>query len=312
MLNQTRELKQQSLFGKIVKGKVISNDDPLHYGRVKIRIDSLHPQNLEDSNLPWVAAFNFSGGVNGQGSIQVPDVGSICWVIFPTNDLYSGCYLGALPNVSGELLEDYPNTYGRIDRSGNLFLINTEKDTVKFYHVSGTNISIDGSGHTKIQIANYSSSNPKADSSNSPGISIEVFGNVDLKCNEDVKFSCKNFQVDASQNMTLNAKTLNLSSMGAISIVSGAALTAYGTASAAVSSGGVVSVIGTQGNFGGTGSTFDGHAIGLYKTDVTQTPFMAFNPAGAPPTPPSASPASLPIISLQEPTPRTREAYKGE
>ena len=49
--------------------------------------------------------------------------------------------------------DDYLHAYGKIDRSGNRWFINTKRDTYEFTHVTGTQISIDGHGRVQIDIA---------------------------------------------------------------------------------------------------------------------------------------------------------------
>lgn len=308
MLNNTKDFAAPVLTGQIATGVVVSNSDPLHLGRVKVRIAELHPQNLEDQYLPWVESWQFRSSVNGQGSINVPDVGSKCRVMFPSDDMYSGVYISGVPNVSQELLEDYPNSYGYIDRSGNLFLVNTQRDTVTFYHVSGTNIDIDASGHTKIQVTDHSPTNGNGTTRNPDSLTIEVVGNLDLKVSRDINIECANLTLGARNSISIMSTTLSSNQKATIEMNAGSILN--GTAGSGVNfmSNGVVSMIGTSGNFGGTGSTMDGHSMMSFMTDVSHTPFMAFNPVGSPPTP-SVVPVTNPtIISPEMPNPRKREA----
>ena len=74
--------------------------------------------------------------------------------MFVDDNIYNGLYLGCLPNVTDELLTDYPNSYGYIDRSGSLFVANTNTDNYMFQHVSGTTFLVDAKGNLKIQVAN--------------------------------------------------------------------------------------------------------------------------------------------------------------
>ena len=309
MLNNTKDFSAPILTGQIATGVVVSNSDPLHLGRVKVRIAELHPQNLEDQYLPWVESWQFRSSVNGQGNINVPDVGSKCRVMFPSDDMYSGIYICGIPNVNQELLEDYPNSYGYIDRSGNLFLVNTERDTFTFYHVSGTNIDIDASGHTKIQITDQSPENGNGTTRNPDSLTIEVIGNLDLKVSKDINIECSNLKINARNTISYMSSILSCNQDSLIELNANSMIN--GTAGAGINfmTNGVISAIGTSGNFGGTGSTFDGHSIMSFMTDVSHTPFMAFNPEGVPPTP-SVTPVNNPsIVSPETPAIRKREAY---
>lgn len=304
MLNINSDINQQVLAGKILTGIVVDNNDPLYYGRIKVNIPSLYPQDLTSENLPWIESWQFHSSVNGQGNINIPDIGSKCRILFPSDDVYSGVYLTGIPNITGELLEDYPYTYGWIDRSGNLFMVNTEKNTCTFYHVSGTNIKVDGAGRTKIQVANA------GEGTNPLGLTVEVVGDIDFKSTGKINFESKDMTIKVKNSIDSKCTKLtstatadiNISSNGTTNIGAGAAMN--------VMTKGVINCIGSQGNFGGSGSTFDGRPLSPYQTDVSHTPFMAFPPAGVP-IPPQVETAKTPqIVRWQEPTPRERQAYQ--
>lgn len=312
MLNNATDFKSRVLTGRIATGIVVINNDPLHLGRIKVRIQELHPETLEDENLPWIESWSFHSNVNSQGNLNIPDIGTKCRILFPNDDLYSGVYITSIPNITNELLEDYPNTYGTIDRSGNLFLVNTTKDIVEFYHVSGTNINIDGSGRTKIQIANYPSKNTQAEIHNPLGLDLEVIGNINIKASENINIEAKNLNITTENSTNINTNTFNTNSNSIISLDTNSTFHISAGTDINMNAAGVVSLIGSSGNFGGAGSTFDGFVIQAYQTDVSHTPFMAFNPVGVPPSPSISSviPSSRSI--LEEPTPRKRQAYKEE
>lgn len=312
MLNQARDLKSQSLFGKICFGYVVVNNDPLHLGRIKARVETLFPSNIEDENLPWILPVGMVGGVNNQGNINVPDIQSKIWILYTSDDVYSGCYLGSLPNIPQDLLDDYPNTYGRVDRSGNLLLINTEKDIVQFYHVSGTNINIDGSGHTKIQIADYQNPNSNATSTNNQGLDIEIIGDLNLKVSKKISIEAQDFEMKIKNgaNYELGSYTCNCS--GTMMYNTNSVYNVSAGSAVNLNTNGVISAIGSSGIFGGSGSSFDGHTVGFFQTDISHTPFMAFAPVGTPPSPSVSNVSNVKINAISEPSPRQRQAYSEE
>lgn len=84
------------------RGRVESNLDPQHLGRVKVRIPQLHGIPSDDSNatfianddLPW--AFPSSGAGTGadHGSMIVPETGDYVFVTFENGDRHSPIYFG--------------------------------------------------------------------------------------------------------------------------------------------------------------------------------------------------------------------------
>ena len=133
------------------RAKVISNNDPKQLGRVKVEIKFL----LEGSeaNLPWTYPVNpyFLGGSNNSAIFSVPEVGSELSVIFPFNEIYLPFYNGywhTSQNMAMEIFaDDYPNTYGWHDSSGNKFRVNKVQKTIEVLHSTGAKFKIltDGS-----------------------------------------------------------------------------------------------------------------------------------------------------------------------
>lgn len=140
-----------SLGNKLATAVVVDNNDPLQIGRIKFRISTLH-SGRSDTELTWAAQLHQSSQGNttyGIGEVGVPVVGAKVIIFFPEDDEHNAYYLADYHDTGSkitELLEDYPNSYGRIDASGNLFLVNTTANTVRFVHVSGTTITIGADG----------------------------------------------------------------------------------------------------------------------------------------------------------------------
>lgn len=338
MLNNATNFKLPLLTGKIVKGVVEDNNDPLHMGRLKVRVDGLHSIKMLTEDLPWVMSLEYFSNSNQQGNLHIPDLNSPCWLIFPGDDIYSGIYLGCLPNIKEELLEDYPNSYGSIDRSGSLFLANTNTDNYTFQHVSGTTFNIDAKGNVKIQVANNQVNMESGIAENPEGISIEVIGNVELKANQLIDIECVDLKVKASNSIEFNSgNSMNLSSQtftqNANSYTLNCSNYNLSTSSYTLqSSGNITSVSGGSYTIGGSSVSVNGLPFQIATITVIDTlpigtavfhswMYACFGPAaeGAAPAivPPPASPTAPEITNIEnaqlEPQPaRTRQAYKGE
>ena len=64
MLNNATNFKLPLLTGKIVKGVVEDNNDPLHMGRLKVRVDGLHSIKMLTEDLPWVMSLEYFSNSN--------------------------------------------------------------------------------------------------------------------------------------------------------------------------------------------------------------------------------------------------------
>lgn len=132
---------------KIYEGTVVDNIDPLKHGRVRVTIPNL--LSGDTAKLPWMGSI-FPPGLGGGSFFAVPEKNSKLVIIFPYNNIYFGYYVGTFQNVTthNEFFdEDYPNSYGWIDESGNKFKINKKTGIITILHSSGTTIQIlkDGS-----------------------------------------------------------------------------------------------------------------------------------------------------------------------
>ena len=78
----------------IYRGKVISNDDPMKLGRCKIRVPSVNSDNSTINTLPWARPIVLSPVSKGRGSVSIPDVGDIVWVMFEGANKQFPIYFG--------------------------------------------------------------------------------------------------------------------------------------------------------------------------------------------------------------------------
>lgn len=130
-------------------GIVVNNNDPLKQGRIKVNIPGMFDTGPGDdtSNLPWVSAFVPPGLGSSPNveSLNVPELKSQVWIIFPFGNLNQPFYTSmpkTAKSVTGELAADYPNTYGFVDKLvGFSYKVNRSAGTVS---VKIGNVSIRG------------------------------------------------------------------------------------------------------------------------------------------------------------------------
>jgi hypothetical protein len=122
---------KENKFQSFHLGEVVDNKDPLKIGRVKINIPNF-TEGIENDILPWSHQI-FPIGTGGDDAVptfKVPAIGTNVVVIFPTDDIYSSFYIGELifkKHKLEELLSDYPETYGFIDKIKNKYWVNLKK-----------------------------------------------------------------------------------------------------------------------------------------------------------------------------------------
>lgn len=213
LFNQTREINQQesTLINRMFKALVINNNDPLKIGRIKVRVNGIH-DNLSDEMLPWsmscTAQFGSGIGTNG---LNIPEVGTYVWLLFCSNDLYSSLYFGGAnqitSSVDNDLLEDYPNSYGWVDSSGNLFVVNKTKGYLKIQLISGATICWDNNGLS----INTSNVGPGI---NNAGFNFNVIGPVNFNCSDSFNVNASSVNINASGNISINGSHVGLNDSG--------------------------------------------------------------------------------------------------
>ena len=199
--------EENDLRFKLVLGIVVTNNDPAKLMRVKIRAHSIH-RNVDDESLPWAIPYfniNPQGVGSGMSGVSVPGIGTKILFFFQDDSIMNPVYVGGFMTGNlaiEELNEDYPHSYGYIDRSGNLFFTNTEKDHIIINHVSGTSIKIDGAGRMSIAVAD-TKIGPNATTFNERGLSIDVIGNADISVEGNVF-------ITATEEMRCRARAIHM------------------------------------------------------------------------------------------------------
>jgi hypothetical protein len=77
---------------------VTSTSDPLCKGRVQIYSHVLHYGNEDQAKLPWAEVASFFGGLDDQGSVFTPPVGSTVIVLFERGDKGNPIIIGSVRN----------------------------------------------------------------------------------------------------------------------------------------------------------------------------------------------------------------------
>lgn len=203
-------LTDSNISNKLMIGWVVDNNDPLKLQRIRIRSPIIH-RFIDDDCLPWAIRIGDNNSIV-TGDIKVPVQGTKVIFYYQDNNIEFPVYVGSPCTQDCAILElietDYPYVYGRIDGSGNLLLINTLRDTVKFVHISGTNLSIDGSGHINIDVANFSD-NENATTIHDAGITINILGSAKINASESISLNSTDIEMNCS-NLNINADNLNL------------------------------------------------------------------------------------------------------
>lgn len=137
-------------------GSVEDNKDPKKLGRVKVRVSPY--ADLKTKDLPWASPkLGSYGNISSAGGLNVPEVGSQVRVFFPSRDFTAPYYEGAELNEKNRTTffdEDYPETYGYKDTTGNFIKVNKAKGTVHIQHSSTTNMQVSPQGSIRIGLSN--------------------------------------------------------------------------------------------------------------------------------------------------------------
>ena len=185
-------------------GMVEDNDDPKKLGRLKVRISPYMDFDSED--LPWACpTLGTHGNSSNAGGLNVPEVGSQVRVYFPSHDLTAPYYTGAELNELNRTTffdDDYPNTYGYKDSTGNFVKINKARGTVQLQHSSTSNLRVAPDGSMQVALSNgayFTFSNSGAFEVNVGAVSISgtADGSVDVNANMQVNIKTPSFRVDS-------------------------------------------------------------------------------------------------------------------
>lgn len=200
-INPLIDIRRSELDESLLIGEVLDNIDPLHLGRIKVRIKSVFGNKGTTAQLPWATPkrpISFGGGANLSG-VSIPDIGSKVYVTFHKGCIYSPVYEGAplsLTDKWSEMDTNYPNRYGFIDSDGSRLVIDKTINTLTYTHVTGAIFSIGSDGSITIT---------------SPvNMNLNATGNINLTAGGDVVTNATgDINSTATGNMTLIATRID-------------------------------------------------------------------------------------------------------
>jgi hypothetical protein len=135
-------------------GLVEDNNDPEKLGRVRVRVAPYADLNTDE--LPWASPMLGSyGNISTAGGLNIPELGAQVRVSFPNRDFTAPYYSGAELNELNRTTffdDNYPNTYGYKDSTGNFIKVNKETGTIQIQHSSTTNLQVAPSGSVRVTL----------------------------------------------------------------------------------------------------------------------------------------------------------------
>lgn len=148
------KIRNDRVYGNY-RGLVEDNNDPLQYGRVRVRVYPLY-RGIEAVSLPWAvpAMGLFDGAGNGIGSFAIPRVGSYVFVFFEAGDVYQPVYFAEAQTATYGLpaarTTSYPNKKVWHTSGGVEISIDDTTKIVRVDHPTGAFIKIDTDGSVTI------------------------------------------------------------------------------------------------------------------------------------------------------------------
>ena len=147
LLVQVAKRVQTKYFGKY-RGFVVDNADPMHIGRLKLKVPSV----LGTTELDWALPCLPFGGLADHGLFSVPEPDAQVWVEFEEGELsqpiWTGTFWQKADESPAEAQLDPPTTRVFKTPAGHLLQFDDEadKEKVLLHHVSGAELSIDEKG----------------------------------------------------------------------------------------------------------------------------------------------------------------------
>lgn len=139
------------------KGVIEDNDDPLLYGRVRVRVMGVHTENKTDvptSTLPWATisrSLDYGGLQNGYGLSSIPQVGTWVFLFFDLGEYDKPVIIGAIAgkdNGNFSLDSNYKTTHKIKTPANHIIEINDGTSEMKILHSNGCELLLSNEGIT--------------------------------------------------------------------------------------------------------------------------------------------------------------------
>lgn len=105
------DLRRPSDVQGIYRARVENNKDPLHLGRVQVRIPMIHgigsDDGISNDSLPWASFCSNNGAGYNYGSFIVPEIGEYVMVAFEDNDSDKPVYIGSVYGSGSTVQKKY-------------------------------------------------------------------------------------------------------------------------------------------------------------------------------------------------------------
>ena len=121
----------------IYRAKVLDNDDPDQYGRIKVQAYPMFEGITDPDLLPWAVPMYpvWVGSGTETGCFAVPDVDSFVFVMFEAGDIYQPVYIGEAPTATKGLpqarIPNYPTRKASRTSGGVEFYVDDTLGEVK-------------------------------------------------------------------------------------------------------------------------------------------------------------------------------------
>ena len=212
-LNPNREFTPHRIGESLHLGVVaVNDDDPLKLGRVRVRVNEVHGEDLPNDKLPLATEIRspMFGTFSSQalGMHVVPKKDSRVLVQFHQGDIYSPLFMGVplsmreRPEEFPDFDNSYPDSYVIIDPNGTKIVVDTAAKTIDAVHVSGSNVRIDANGDITVAGTNNLTYNISGD------VLFNVDGNFTVNSEGKMKLDTEGeFEVNSEEKMTLDTES---------------------------------------------------------------------------------------------------------
>lgn len=240
--NNMHETKNKNMLGVMV-GIVTNNQDPDNLARVKVKLPALKPNSGTDIETDWARVVTPMTGTE-KGFFFLPEVNDEVLVAFLGGDINCPYILGGLWNQTEKpplTNSDGKNNIRKIkSRSGNEIILNDEagKEKVEVKTVGGHSVLLDDE-NKKVVIKESGGNCTLTIDSNAN--SVTIVGKSALSLKSDTKVEI----VVGGNKIMIESSGIKIESSASVKI-KGSQLTAEGSGTAEVKSGGMLTLKGSM------------------------------------------------------------------